>query len=184
MKKRKWAGRMAAMALVMGSGTASAVPIQWTVEAPNVVGSFTYDADTKTYSDVSLFRDGGGYFRSVTFTVQQSIPAWPDNASFLVTPVNGDWTDVDLLMIEAPAFTNAGGSVSHTVITGECLNDQCSTFDTFKRTVRFVGRTPGSHLAGIPTLSEWGLIGLSSLMALAALVHARRYRSNSGAPRA
>lgn len=190
MKKIQWAGWMAAVVLMAGPGAAWAVPVQWTLESTDVggggtaSGTFTYDADTGIYSNVKLSITGGTTWPAVTFTERQVVAAWPGYVHFFSAPVNGDFTDEPVLIIEAPAFTNAGGSVSFAVGTGRCLNVGCSARESFERDARLVGQLPGSTPTSIPTLSEWGLFGLSSLMALGALVHARRYRSNSGAPRA
>ena len=197
--KNKLARWMAVAALLAGPGAAWAVPVEWTFGPVDlggnttVSGSFTYDADTDTYTNVNISRSAGSYWPAATFTVRhQPVGLSQPRTVFFPAPIDFATTDLTgspYLYIERPAFSNAGGTLTFEAVSGSCSNFFCNSFDGPLGTVSFSGLLPDTGTPGtpgtpasIPTLSEWGLFVLSSLMALAACVHVRRYRSNPRLP--
>ncbi|RYF07768.1 MAG: IPTL-CTERM sorting domain-containing protein [Comamonadaceae bacterium] len=192
--KNKVARWMAVAALVAGPGAAWAVPVEWTfgpevISGTTLSGSFTYDADTDTYTNINISRSGGN-LAAATFTVrQQPGVGWQSLAVFFPAPFDPATTasldGLPMFAIFGTPFSNAGGSVTITVRTDTCLGFSCmATTAHLSGSVRFSSKVPDTSgaLASIPTLSEWGLIGLSSLIGLAAVMHTRRHRSLSRLP--
>ncbi|RYF07769.1 MAG: IPTL-CTERM sorting domain-containing protein [Comamonadaceae bacterium] len=195
--KNKVARWMAVAALVAGPGAAWAIPVEWTVgpstlqDGSTLSGSFIYDADTDTYSNVNVARSVAGNIVT-TFTARQQTGGW-QHIMFFPAPVTGSFNQQTSMLISAnfpgwSQLTNSGGSSQHWVDIGVCTNATCSSLrwgGPRGPGIAFVGRVladPGATAASIPTLSEWGLIGLSSLIGLAAVVHTRRHRSLSRLP--
>lgn len=160
---------LAALLLIV-SATAHAVPVTWTFQ--NVVfedggtlaGSFTYDADTVSYSDVNVTTTAGSAAPGATYLFQDAFfPLFgPDNTWF--SPVNGgDATgeySVHLSFLED--LTNAGGTIAlNSSFEGICTASNCINGDI----LRYV--TSGSVTAVPVPAAVWLMLsGLASLRLL------------------
>ncbi|RYF07770.1 MAG: IPTL-CTERM sorting domain-containing protein [Comamonadaceae bacterium] len=180
--KNKLAGLCAIGAMLAGmGGTASALPVHWTVgpstfHGITISGSFVHDPDTNAYSQVNLSRSSAS-LPTTTFRVEQNEAVFQGNPVFFPRSVlPGSFDGVEFLMIGGtPPFTNAGGALSLYMRTGTCGRAWCDTqLAASAGMVAFSGRPLVTSSASIPTLSEWALIALSSLIALATVVSIRR----------
>jgi hypothetical protein len=108
--------------------SAHAAPILWTLDlnpALGVTGSFVFDADTVTYSNVNITVTSP----AVTFDSSE-VTIWSDaNSLELQDDLGGDLTDDLLLVLSwgAPGLTNAGGTVPVRQISfNTCSDATCS----------------------------------------------------------
>jgi hypothetical protein len=152
------------------AGSASAVPVTWTLhevvfqDGATASGSFTYDADTNTYSAVNITTTTGPIRTGATYTfvcIAPCVDGGPpssENAVFLTISPASDQTDLPVLALGffAP-LTNAGAKAIPAFMgEGNCGDATCSTFES---PARFAGGLVSTLVVGpIPTLSEWGMI--------------------------
>ena len=167
--------------VLLAAGPAFAVPLTWYVngafgDGGTITGSFTYDADTNTYSAVSLTVNGGS-LSNVVYVTPNTPFVGPVQLSAVTAAGTGSGQRVANFVFSAP-LTNAGGLVllSATTAEGTC-NVGCSDF-TGGVPARLAA--PGGVLtttAPVPTLGEWAMIGLAAgLGLLGGLVALRRRR--------
>lgn len=122
---------------------AQAIPIMWTLAAPDYNGVFTYDVDTNTYSNVSLTES---HFDLATATSVSSASA---SGFTTFTSGFGDQTDVTF---DVP-LTNAGGIIGINVL-GTCFSI-CASPNPYERR-----GTVTSENASVPEPGILGLLGL------------------------
>jgi hypothetical protein len=151
------------------AGSASAVPVTWTLhqvvfqDGATASGSFTYDADTNTYSAINLTTTTGTARTGATYTFVCVAPcAFPPTGQFvlfLTTSPASDQTGLPVIevLLEVP-LTNAGAkAVSVLMFETDCAVADCST--VVPGAQRIGQGLISSVAAGpIPTLSEWGMI--------------------------
>ena len=145
-------------------GTASAIPVQWTLE--NVTfedggaasGSFTYDAATNIYADVDITTTigtirNGTYYEYVNFNYPY-IDA--DDIILVNGDSNWDLTGYQTLVLRfAEGLTNSGGNVAFALassVEGSCDSPDCN----FGSGARFV--TSG-EVTAVPIPAAVWLLG-------------------------
>lgn len=178
--------RRGAFAAVLASGLliagpVLAVPVTWYVsgtwsDGGSYVGSFVYDADTNTYSSVSITSYDGSL--PTANYVAASVPHSGASQLTLLTvggPVVGE--RVTRLTFSAP-LTNGGGLVTPGGSTGEgTCNVTCSDYAGGVPLRTTAGGLYSSTPPPAPTLGEWAMIGFAAaLAALGGLFVSRRRR--------
>lgn len=178
--------RRAVSAFILGfgllaGGPAFAAPLTWYVngafaDGGTITGSFTYDADTNTYSAVALTVNGGA-LSGVTYITPNTPFVGPVQLSAVTAAGTGSGQRMATFIFSGP-LTNAGGLVllSPTTAEGTC-NVGCTGF-TGGVPSRLAA--PGGVLSttlSVPTLGEWAMIGLTTVLAgLGGLIAMRRRR--------
>jgi hypothetical protein len=123
--------KLIAVMLLLGCGSAWAIPVTWTLE--NVfsgdrafTGSLDYDADTNAYSNIDIFYDyddpeGDGYHYFYETTVAQHNGEYfeSDSTQALLYPAYDfpEHYDFLLLVFNSP-LTNSGGDISLSSASG------------------------------------------------------------------
>jgi hypothetical protein len=136
------------LALLVGlaSGTATAVPIKWTLsgitflDGGTVTGTFVYDADTNTYSSVSIITTAtnpptAGFVPGATYTAPHP-PSGADVLYAITNPSLPDLTGTPVVIIRfAQVLTNAGGTTNvFNVAEGTCFSNSCTSYAGNSRT--------------------------------------------------
>jgi PEP-CTERM motif len=175
----------AAIVLVAGAQTPShATPVSWTLENVNLAdgatltGSFSYDADTATYSNFNIVVSGGTLFTGVAFT-HLGNSGYAGNQSFQAIPAastigDGSATGNPYLFLDFTApLTDAGGTLSlfHGYYDGiiDCGNAYCSSATGSQATVVYSAETGyGSITTDVPepvslAILGAGLVGLAGI---------------------
>ena len=175
--KRFIAVSMLAGGLLVANGV-SAAPVTWTLTSSfasptTVTGTYSYDSDTNSYSNVNLTYYNGTTYFQITYAV----PSYSANVRFVGT-VNGAQSGspaVNLGLVSP--MTNGGGTIQATDLQVDtCLttsNGQCTVVGlphlsnlALSASVTGVPLSPPPQ--AIPTLSEWTLI-LLGLIVMATL---------------
>lgn len=161
---------------LMLAGGASAVPVTWTIPATNLSGSgnsisgtFVYDADTNTTSNINLTQTNNSV--SSTLTVAGG------NDGGYVRFVVANSVAQQGAYLSSLNLTNAGGNVTITngdLGIGECTiigsGGLCNNiggpgaFNTSSVIVSAQTPTPPAPPQPIPTLSEWAQIMMMLMM--------------------
>lgn len=189
--KKLFACAAVALGLIAITATAHAVPIQWTLsevtfeDDGTASGSFVYDADTNVYSNVRLTTTTGSMGEGAEFrtkcTTAHCMTALPE-LIFIASANQSDLTGVRLFDIDPMALlTNTPETIDlFYLISYRCSNALCTTTGTETRAAfsgKLVGEpyiAPPATPTNVPTISQWGLMLLSLLLAAAALLHSRR----------
>jgi len=166
------------MAASLFASVALADPVVWTLngvttlDGQTVTGSFTYDADTNTYSAINVTSTGGvGPFTAL----YPGVPSSAGIAAFIQTPASPGQNGIFLL---SPIKTNAGGTLTiNTTIgvgglftcTGACTGGNF----TAGRSIA-TGSLVGAPVAPVPTLSEWAMILFGTILAGGAALYIQR----------
>lgn len=180
---------LAGWALALGLATAAhAVPVQWTLDnvafddGGTASGSFVYDADTQTYSNIQVSTTSGTSLGSATFAAPCTAApctAAPGLVVLSESPTTNDLTNVRLLVLQLSLSSLPAAPATLPLAAareGICPDANCTG------SVGEVRSSTGGSLVGalfvatsaVPTLTEWAL----ALLAVAlALVAARRARS-------
>ncbi len=162
--------RLLGLAVVCAFGSilaapAHSTPVTWTLQ--NIVfgdggtasGSFTYDADTNTYSAVDITTTAGSILGGATYVAQSPGQAASSRAQYpdFVTSTSGDLTNTFGLNLSfQQALTDAGGTVALVAnysLEAWCGNATCSSIDYFySGTSTTHGRQPtqGAVVAAVP----------------------------------
>lgn len=187
--------RLAATALAFSflaiSTYANAAPIQWTLQGTTfddggtASGSFVYDADSDTYSNVQLKTTAGSVGAASEFRSKCTTPhcnaALPE-LIFVAASNQSDLTNVPYLDIQPIApLSNTPGTVDLEFgMSTTCSNAGCTGNGPALR-LFFGGQLVGTpYIAppaiptSVPTMTHWGLAGLSMLLAATALLYRRR----------
>jgi hypothetical protein len=179
MKHQNWfAGLFVALA-----GMASASPLTWNLsnvtlgDGSTVTGSFVFDADTTTFSNLNLVSSGGAAAPASSpwaFNVN-NLPGSEQNAGGItgfqaVDVASANETGahyISLFSTGGPVMTNAGGTIVLTFFQiGTCGNANCSGNDGI-HPVSFTGSGSfTTDVAGVPEPSTWMLSGSALLVGL------------------
>ena len=168
--------------------SASAVPLTWTLggatfsDGGTASGSFTYDADTNTYSAINIITTTGTVVTGATFTFICVAPCTglapgPGNALVLTASSSSNLTGTPALaLLFGPPLSNSGGGRS--VSFGQqarCSDAVCSAPTGPQRTLTAGTVTaPGLPPRLIPTLSGGSLALLALMIGFAAVFSRRR----------
>lgn len=195
----KWikAGALAIGALSLTSA-AIAAPLTWTVnnlvysnDGPTPVtatGSFKYDADTNTFSDINISTTQGSFTDATVYTQVCTNPGCTVVSSatdilLISVPYSADMTGNQHMRINLQApMTNAGGSLALQFAGHEkCQSPACIMGGSGLR-LADPGATltanavvpPGPSAAPVPTLNQWALLLLTAAIAGIAFLRQRR----------
>lgn len=195
----KWikAGALAIGALSLTSA-AIAAPLTWTVnnivysnDGPTPVtatGSFKYDADTNTFSDINISTTQGSFTDATVYTQVCTNPGCTVVSSandilLISAPYSADMTGNQHMLINLQApMTNAGGSLALQFAGHEkCQTPACIMGGSGLR-LADPGATltanavvpPGPSAAPVPTLNQWALLLLTVAIAGIAFLRQRR----------
>jgi hypothetical protein len=160
---------LVAFAAIALAPCAVAGPIQWTASgvtfnsnAGSITGSFDYDADTSTFSNIDLVSEG------MTFT--DLVSALSMNGQIGATDATGNLSgDPLVIVIFHSGFTDSGGTDTVSdAIYGSCFNASCSMPDAMYN--GGVGSFTGTAVSAAPEPASI----LLTAAGLAALGAARR----------
>lgn len=133
---------------VIGSGGAGAIPLKWTVEAvgetpsAKITGSFIYDEDTDTYTDIAIVTAGvdgyEGLFDQLANQLAFNVPVLGGLFRGLVAVPSsfgvGLGSPVVRLVFGQPTLSNAGCTIPITTQfgggVGTCLSATCGVSGT------------------------------------------------------
>jgi len=117
--------------------TASASNVTWTLVdmtslGTSITGTFTYDADTDTYSNIDVTTTGGSVIPSETWTNKASFGSF-NCCLALVGGSAADQTGLDLLnLVWLGQLTDAGGSLPlYYTQQGTCASSNCVDFTAY-----------------------------------------------------
>jgi len=161
---------------------AMAAPVKWTLsditfdDGGTASGSFVYDANTNTYSAISVTTTGGGMASSTYISAHA--PQADDETTTLLTSTGAAANAPVVAFYYPMPLDNAGGSKTpFPTISGEgfCKTAACSSF---------VGNAPQRRVTSgymttavpIPTVSEWTMIALGAVLAAGAALMLQRRR--------
>jgi len=168
------------------SVSANAVPVAWTLD--NVVfadgstasGSFTFDADTSTYSDLSIVTTPGTVITSArTFNTIPPIPSLNCETPAFTCAVNAsagpNYLGAPVIRLQfSTALTNVGGTITLVgqTINAECGNAVVCALPLGSFTLISAGSVIGAAIVPsaqpVPTISIYGLaITILGLLAIA-----------------
>lgn len=190
--KKLFACAAVALSFFAITPSAHAVPIQWTLsggafdDGGTVSGSFVYDADTEVYSNVRFHTTAGDKGVAAEFrtkcTTAHCMSALPE-IIFIASANQSDLTGVQLLDMEPSSpLTNTPQTVDLELIASyRCPNAVCTFASNSDLRMAFGAQLVGTPYVAppatptsVPTVSQWGLMLLSLLLAAAALLHSRR----------
>jgi hypothetical protein len=164
------------------AGGARAVPVTWTI--PNTIftsfsggtittgsisGTFVWDADTTTASNVNVTVTLNG-----TPTVITS--AAPILYTYLIVFANSVSANAPVGFVDYGSLTNAGGTVSGVAVYGGLCSVQggtCNSSDFGGAMATLTGSAPSA----VPTLSEWAQLMLALMAITLVGWHFHRERS-------
>jgi len=179
MKNMLKIGALAISSLLFTS-TLYAAPIQWTLEnaafdnGERLVGSFVYDADTDLFSavNVSVTSSTGTPIATYSTACEHSNLFELFATSVACSPIN---STLNVVYIEfEDELTNDGGllELDDDTTYGTCENVGCTRVTSSiqlvsgqARGVPYITPTTPSAPTSVPTLNEWSLLLLASLMA-------------------
>lgn len=189
--KKLFASAAVALSFLTFTATAQAAPLQWTLtdvtfdDGGSATGSFVYDADSNTYSNIALKTTAGTAGAAAEFRTQcttaHCLSALPE-LLFIASANQSDLTNVPLLDIEPSApLTNTPATVD--LVFGMsflCSNAACTGIGGGLRvstTGKLVGApyiAPPATPTSVPATSAWSLGLLAMLLAAAAMLQRRR----------
>jgi len=149
-----------ALGLGPASGSAHAIPVEWTVygEMPGtgagIVGTLIYDADLDSYSSISLTTLTGATFQNTYDAV------FTGSSTQLIAKLSGDAPgdgDPVLVLDFLTPLTNGGEMVFVDGFEGTCVGPNCSVIDIYRPVCDF------GHAEGLLPVPEPGLASLLGL---------------------
>lgn len=162
------------------SFSAAAIPITWSLvgvtftDGGTASGTFVYDADTNTYSNVNITTTAGSVILTGA-TLQFVAPGLAPNSSQVLTVASNaaDLTGArGFALFFTPGLTNAGGTHSLDGQEASCANATCANPAP---PARFTSGGAVTALTyAVPTLSTWAKIATGLLLVAAAFVALRR----------
>lgn len=177
-----WAAVILGGSLMACTGQAVADPVEWAipdlalVDGGIISGTFSYDADTATFSNIQVKTSGGG-LPGVVYTRAQGGSEWqaPTWAVFRSSAPDSDIVKIVL----ANPMTNMGGSNAVIgVQAGSCSEACLGSFQTTRASQASgpISGTPTPTPTPVPTLSEWAMILLGVMLAGGAALTIQRRR--------
>lgn len=181
---RRTRALLATLLLAMAIPAAAvADPVNWTLNGVTLSsgtasGSFTYDSDTDTFSNINIvttagtlpggtYTQRGGFYNNSTGGLR---------IGALTAAGNGDGNTA-LGWRVTTAMTNAGGTI--TIVTGAaasaeytCSAGTCSVSAPFRAITG--GSIVGVPVAPVPTMSEWAMILFGLMLASGAALYIQR----------
>jgi hypothetical protein len=180
---RSIVGAAAALLFLILPAAALADPVTWTLNGVTfddggaASGSFVYDADTNTYSNVNITTTAGTVRTSGATYVAPST-ALPSDANALVAQTSGGAVSGEAFLQLVPDFslTNAGGTVAIARLQAErtCSNTPCTASGAPFREIRSGSIIGVPAAVAVPTLSEWALILFGLVLAVGAALYIQR----------
>jgi hypothetical protein len=171
------------LAVALVSGSASAIPVRWTLsgvtftDGGTASGSFVYDADLNAYSSVSITTTAGSVLLTGA-TLQFVAPGLTPTSGQVLTTASStaDLTGARAFaLFFSTALTNAGGSV--TLLTSQeasCANATCASPASPSRFTN-AGSVGGAAVTfPVPALSPLALLSTALLLAAAGFAALRR----------
>lgn len=189
--KKLFASAAVALSFLAFIATAQAAPLQWTLtdvtfdDGGTATGSFVYDADSNTYSNIALKTTAGTAGAAAEFrtkcTTAHCLSSLPE-LLFIASANQSDLTNVPLLDIEPSGpLTNTPATVD--LVFGMsflCSNAACTGIGGGLRvftTGQLIGTpyvAPPATPTSVPTTGAWSLALLSMLLAAAACMYRRK----------
>ena len=176
MQTRMVVKTFAAMAIFIVSVGVSAVPVVRTLnnvtfnDGGTATGSFSFDAATNTFSNVSIATTNGSARTGANYAFVSNGVAPSSSGALVVTTSAANQTGLPgLALFFAPPLSASGGGANVSGQEGNCADAGCTGPTPPQRsiaagTVSAVGAAP----ALIPTMSPWGLAWLIALLGLVA----------------
>ncbi len=179
MTKLGLAVTAAAAALTAAATPALAADRTYTVsgtydDTGTLSGSFTYDAARNTYSSVSITTTSGSSRAGASFSVV--VPALSNSTRLILQSNIGSATGGPGLYLRmSPGLTESTTTTSVTPLTveGGCATPDCSALVQPYRAVT-VGTVAYKMPAAIPTMSEWAMILMGTMLAGGAALYIQR----------
>jgi hypothetical protein len=183
----------AGLLTALAATSATADPVTWTfqgvtlADGGTVSGSFTYDADAGpngSYSNVNVVTAGGSQLPGATYVAVLGGRTGGDSfanagdVSFVTAGGSADG-QTGLFLDFNTNLTNAGGNVTiNPTLSSEatCLAGGFPCGPNVPGRLVSAGSLQGVPVAPVPTLSEWAMIILGSLLALGAMTMIARRR--------
>lgn len=110
--------KLITLTLLFIGGSAQAIPVTWTIDSlffddgGTASGSFIFDADTDTYSAVSIVTTAGSVLGGTTYNFPSQVVCGGSGGCLFVEADTPDLTGTSgLFMLLAPGLTNSGGVV-------------------------------------------------------------------------
>jgi len=189
--KKLFASAAVALSFLAFIAIAQAAPLQWTLtdvtfdDGGTATGSFVYDADSNTYSNIALKTTAGTAGAAADFRTKCTTAhcgTFPSDLFFIASAEQSDLTNVPLLDIELPApLSNTPGTVDLEFgMSFLCSNAACTGVGDGLRiftTGKLVGApyiAPPAAPTSVPATSAWSLGLLAMLLAAAAMLQRRR----------
>ena len=167
-----------ATAASLFASAALADPVIWTLNGVTtangftVTGSFTYDANTNTYSAINITSTGGvGPFTAIAPAPASSA----GTAVFIQTPAGAGQNGI---VFSTGNKTNAGGTLTITTgggagglftCTGACAGGSYTAGSHIT-----AGTMVGAPPVAVPTMSEWAMILFGLILASGAALYIQR----------
>ncbi len=124
---------LVALVVLVLAPSAQADPITWTLVGvtslgSTITGSFTYNADTQTYSDIDIVTTGGSVIPNTTYAWLANFSLGVPGAIDMVDSAAANQTNADLLaLIFATPLTDAGGTINlYATQQGRCADAGCT----------------------------------------------------------
>ena len=167
------------------AGGANAVPVTWSINMTftsndTVVGSFVYDADTNTYSNISVVYTESG----TPFTLSACSATCNNNRFVFATAVGNGNPAIDFALSGGQLLTNAGGTINSAAgaFGGSCFGANCGFVITNNNNTNqpfaLTGVVnPAPTAKAIPSLSEWTQLLLALMVLTMIGWHFHRERS-------
>ena len=104
---------------LLAAGTAQAVPLTWTLQSVvfddggTANGSFVFDADTTSYSNIMINTTAGSVLGAQAYTLLRPGSGTLDFGFTIIDVVEADMTgNQHMAVVFASSLTNAGGTIS------------------------------------------------------------------------
>ena len=174
----------AGISLSLVATAAAADPVQWTLnnvafdDGGAASGSFVYDADSNTYSQVNIVSTAGSTLPGATYIAPLSSVPSNSQSLFAMTAGGAVAGEYILGLFTTTARTNAGGTLTINPGNAEsrCGNTPCTTTPPPIRAIAGGTMTGTAVVAAVPTMTEWATILFGLILAGGAALCIQRRR--------